>query len=114
MRTELAKLEEERFKVWAVFERYGSKTNYHGFPDKTILLKNITDCDGKILTDHLWFNNTKGIQKLGELNAGDVIEFEARVLPYCKGYVNNREYIDEREIDYKLSHPTKFRKIQSC
>ena len=26
---------------------------------------------------------------------------------YVKGYVNNREYIDEREIDYKLSHPTK-------
>jgi hypothetical protein len=63
------------------------------------------------VADHLWFNYTKGFQALGILVEGDVIEFYARVREYTKGYVNYREMIDEREIDYKLSYPTKFRKV---
>lgn len=50
---------------------------------------------------------TKLLKAAGPLAAGDVVEFDARVRPYVKGYVNRREYIDEREIDFKLGYPTR-------
>jgi hypothetical protein len=46
-----------------------------------------------------------------ELQPGDIVEFDARVGDYVQGYVNNREYIDERILDYKLNRPTRFEPI---
>ena len=66
-----------------------------------------------MITDHLWFNNTKAFQAVN-LEAGDVVEFDARVKPYEKGYKGRREYVDKPiTIDYKLSWPTKVEKITS-
>lgn len=67
-----------------------------------------TVCDavtGELLADHLWFAFTKGFQKLA-LRPGMAISFEARIKAYEKGYVNKKYKIDERRVDYKLSHPT--------
>lgn len=111
MRTELKKMDERRLLFTGKFERFGQKTNWNGFIEKTVLLQDVINSSGRIVADHIWFNYTKGFQSLGELNPGDLIEFEARVKQYIKGYVNHREYIDERTVDYKLSHPTKFRKV---
>ncbi len=108
MRTELEKIQGKRGRFYGVFERYGTKTNWKGYPENTVLLKDIKDLKGEIVSDHLWFNLTKGFEKLGEMNHGTVIAFEARVKPYTKGYVNHREGIDNRQTDYRLSHPTKF------
>ena len=69
--------------------------------------------NNRVVTDHLWFNDTKGFRGLGELIEGDIIQFDARVRPYVKGYVSPRRYIDERELDYRLSHPTKMKKLHS-
>jgi hypothetical protein len=107
MRKELSKIENERSSFIGTFKRYGTKTNYKGFPEKTILLINIKNIEGKVVSDHLWFNFTKQFEKLGELKEGDMVSFDARVKTYIKGYVNFREEIDNRELDYKLSHPTK-------
>jgi hypothetical protein len=109
VRRKLGKLDGSRLKFEGKFERYGTKTNYKGFPERTILLKDIRidrkdGNGGKIIADHLWFNYTKGFQKLGELKTGDIIQFWARVKKYVKGYVN------EREIDFKLSYPTHINK----
>jgi len=106
MRKQLSKIENFRGTFFGEFKRMGNKPNYHGFPEETILLVNIIDCNGKIMTKHLWFNFTKGFQKI-KLIEGCKIKFNARVKPYIKGYINNRDYVDEREVDYKLSHPTK-------
>jgi superfamily I DNA and/or RNA helicase len=111
-RKELKKLNKTRLKFTGKFERYGIKINYHGFSEKTILLKDIT-LNGKIVADHLWFNYTKGFQKLGELTKGDIIQFYARSKKYEKGYVNYRKYINEKTIDYKLNYPTQIEKIES-
>jgi hypothetical protein len=36
------------------------KTNYQGFGEETVLLKNIVDLESnKIVTEHLWFAYTK-------------------------------------------------------
>ena len=108
MRKELAKINNKRDRFTGVFERYGSKSNWHGFPETTVLLTKIRLKD-KIVTDHLWFKLTKGFQKLGNLNQGDIISFEARVMPYMKGYVSNSDFeYSTKEMDYRLSHPTKF------
>ena len=115
MRNKLKSINGKRLRFCGTFDRYGTKSNWHGFPETTILLKDIriipkTDKD-EIISDHLWFSMTKGFEKLGGLNCGDLISFEARTTPYVKGYVNYREGIDERSTDFRLSHPTKFSKL---
>lgn len=107
MRKILAKRDQIRSTFTGRFERYGTKSGYHGYVTRTVLLRDIKDVDGKRVTDHLWFNFTKQIEALGELKPGTIVQFNARVKPYEKGYVNRREGIDERQTDYKLNYPTK-------
>lgn len=113
MRKELEKIDGNRQNFKATFVHYGQKNSYMGVVG-TILLKDITDITGKIVTDHLWFNAIKGFCKL-DLQPGEIISFCARVKPYIKGYRGHRDW-DELgdysriETDYKLSHPTKIKK----
>lgn len=111
MRKVLQNINEKRTTFIGKFKRYGTKTNWNGFPEKTILLINITDKNGKFMTDHIWFSLTNGFEKLGELKEGDAIQFDARIKEYVKGYVRESEFIDERELDYKLNNPTKIKKL---
>lgn len=107
MRKGLEKQAGARKKFQATFVRLGKKTNYHGFTEETILLKNIIDLEtNKIVTEHLWFTYTKTFQQI-PLVEGVQIEFEARIKKYIKGYKNSKYKIDRRQEDYKLSHPTK-------
>jgi hypothetical protein len=107
MRKSLAKEEGERKKFRAKFVRIGKKINYKGHSEETILLKNICDASsGKLLTDHVWFSYTQGFQKV-QLKEGCVIEFEARVKKYSKGYVNKKLGFNNESTDFKLSNPTK-------
>lgn len=98
-----------RKKFRATFSRFGKKTTYHGYSDQTILLLHVTDLDTQeIVTDHVWFSYTKGFEKV-DLSPGVVVEFEARVKSYRKGYVNRKYKIDESRVDYKLCNPTRIR-----
>lgn len=103
-RKELGKNGEVRDTFIGTFERLGSKNRWYG--QRTVLLKDIKNKEGKVITDHLWFNLTKGFHKL-HLRKGDIIQFDARVKAYVKGY----DKID-RKIDYKLSYPTKLLKLK--
>ena len=112
MRRELAKEEGKRKKFQALFDRVGKKVNYKGYSEETILLKNILDLESqKIVADHIWFSYSKGFIN-ASISVGDVIEFEARVKEYHKGYVNKRYGIDNRKKDYRLSHPTKVEEVR--
>jgi hypothetical protein len=107
MRKQLAAENGTRKKFSATFERVGKKVNYKGYTEETILLKNIVDFETKkVVADHIWFSYTKGFEKLS-LTPGVVLEFEARVKEYKKGYVNKALNLHNRSTDYKLSHPTK-------
>ena len=67
----------------------------------TIMFKNVK-INNNLVTDHLWFNYTKGFAELGKLIVGDVISFNARVASYEKlGH----------KIDYKLERPTKVKLV---
>ncbi len=110
MRKELSKSKNERKKFSAIFSRIGSKKNYKGFSESTVLLTSITDLEtNQKVADHLWFSLTKGFEESGikEGKEGTVIEFEARVKEYKKGYVNRSLGMNKKTVDYKLSHPTK-------
>src|SRR5262245_49813246 len=110
MRKDLQKVEGVRAKFTGTFARFGVKNGYKG-PLRTVLLTNIVDADEHVVADHLWFNLTKGFEQL-DLHEGDRVEFVARVREYQKGYFGYREDVYKPvETDYKLSHPTKVRKL---
>jgi hypothetical protein len=93
------------------FVRTGSKPGYISGVH-TVLLKDITDDTGQIVTDHQWFNMTKGFEQ-ADLKLGDFVEFRATVKKYIKGYKGRREYIFYKptKADHMLSRPTNIRKL---
>jgi hypothetical protein len=112
LRTELKKMDEQRELFKGVFRKYGLKSGYRGPSTETILLVSIRDGNGNLISDHLWFNMTKGFEQLGTLKEGDSVQFEARVKRYRKGYIHRGAGIDESKYDYKLSHPTKIQRAK--
>ena len=106
MRQELSKKLDKRLTFFAEVDRYGTKTNYKGYPEKTICFRNVTFADGRKATDHIWFTMGKRLASLGEMEEGDKVTFEARVATYRKGY-----FKEGITIDYKLSNPTKLKRI---
>lgn len=112
MRTELKRLDGLRIRFRAKVKRYGTKTNYHGYPERTILFTDIAYADTKeIVSDHVWFTCGKTINCLG-LKEGDQVEFDARVGDYTKLDKSLIDYgIREFVIDYKLKNPTRIVKI---
>lgn len=100
----------ERHRFTATFVRFGEKNGYWG-SKKTILLKNIKLLDtDEIVTDHLWFTYGKLFERLN-LNKGDVIEFNARVGKYTKGWISKKNWYERGcppvQTDYKLEYPSK-------
>jgi hypothetical protein len=111
MRKELANSAGERKKYRAYFERIGKKVNYKGYSEETILLKNVLDVTlAEVVADHLWFTYSQGFIN-AHIHPGDSIEFEARSKPYSKGYANRALKVSNKTKDYKLSNPTKIRKV---
>src|SRR5438876_3256874 len=98
MRTQLEKVSGERSRYSGTISRFGKKTSY-GYTKETILLVDVRDESGTLITDHLWFNYTEGFLFAG-VDVGDRVSFCARSKPYTKGYSRD-------DMDYKLSHPTK-------
>lgn len=108
MREELAELDDARYTFTGKFERLGTKRGYYGETEYTLLLVEIKGPDGKILTDHLWFNLTQGFEAiLPQVQYHSVIQFVARPDVYMKGYLDG--VMDFRSWDWKLSRPTKIR-----
>jgi hypothetical protein len=111
MRQALAAREAERATFHGTFERFGTKRGWQGRQEQTLLLKDICDQADTRVCDHLWFNFTKAFARLN-LQAGDTVQFDARVTGYLKGYFGRREEVYKpTEVDYKLSHPTRVKKV---
>ena len=109
MRKALKQLEGERRRFTGTFCRFGQKNGWKGRTLTTVLLKDIKDARGNIVSDHLWFNLTKEFNNLTLTEGTTRIAFDARVKSYYKGYQGYREdvYDNPVEMDFKLSHPTK-------
>lgn len=97
----------ERKRFRAVVDHFGKKINYKGYAEKTILLKKVIDvASNELVADHLWFTYSLTFEK-AKVVADNLIEFDARVKDYKKGYVNRSIGINNRKTDFKLSNPTK-------
>ena len=114
MRNELMAIgSEERHTFKGVFERFDMKRGWKGRTETTVLLTDISDTEEDKITDHLWFNLTKGFCQ-AHPKQGDIIQFEARVDTYLKGYQGYRTDVYKPiELDAKLSRPTKIKKVGS-
>lgn len=112
MREKFKSCEGVRAAFTAEFVRFGSKTAYKGPDLVTLLFKDVRNEQGVVMTDHLWFT-TCGQWIALDLKPGDKVAFDARVRSYRKGYEGRGEdgYEGYQETDYKLSHPTKARKL---
>lgn len=98
MRRKLQAVEGQRLTFIGAFERLGVKAGYNS-QDLTVLLKDVRRASGEMMTDHQWFNYTKGFQVL-RLEKGDLVQFDARSMPYRRG-----------KNDYQLDRPTKIKKL---
>lgn len=72
---------------------------------KTILLVDVKNSKGEIVTDHLWMKIGKGFDEL-KPGKGDIVAFEATVGTYTRGGRDSDDY------DYKLEYPRKLRKVE--
>lgn len=114
VREKLGNKEGKRESFYGKFERVGRKRGKQS--GLTFLLVDVRSKGGQVVTDHLWFNLTEGFKKLGHVEPGELIQFDARVVTYEKGYIGNRpDKVDESKLglseDFKLSHPTNFRRF---
>lgn len=110
MREKLAVIAGTRTLFRVTFVRFGSKPAYKGAPIKTVLFRDVTR-RGNVITDHVWFICGVQFERL-DLQAGDVVEFHARVTSYVKGYKGRREDVwTTIEKDYRLSNPTGVKKV---
>lgn len=111
IRKSLKAQEGQRKKFTARFTRFGKKVNYKGYSEMTVLLTDITDAETQErVADHLWFAYTQGFEKAG-IKEGNLVEFEARVKEYSKGYVNRQLNVNRKKTDYKLSNPTRIKVV---
>jgi hypothetical protein len=103
-----------RHRFRGEFVRFGSKPGWAG-TDVTVLLRRICLVpEVEQVADHLWFNWTRGFQRLGDLVAGDLIEFDARAVKYEKGYRGPdlvRQSENPPRTGWKLSHPSRIEKV---
>src|SRR5688572_26910952 len=112
MRKKLASQEGERKRFRGVFNRFGKKVNYKGYSEMTVLLTHIIDTENnEVVADHAWFSYTKGFED-AKITEGVLVEFNARVKSYKKGYINKQAGMTQKKSDYKLSHPTHVRVVK--
>ena len=112
MREALIALEGQRVRVRGVFRRLGRKQGFAGPEESiTVLLSPVLLPDGSMVSDHLWFNMTRGFAAL-DLRRGMVVELSARVARYKKPTRDwARGTDDPISEDLKLVRPTGLRVV---
>lgn len=116
MRNKLKEIDGERQTFYGEFVRLGVKNGFRGTVE-TVLFKSIYDSNNKFITDHLWFNLTRGFEKLF-LKPGDKVQFDARVQSYIKGYKGSRKEVlnsakGVQKTDYQLTRPSRIVKLKN-
>jgi hypothetical protein len=112
LRAELKNNHERRLKFTASFGRYGSRADWNGYAEKTLLLTNVCFEDGSHATDHVWITETKECRSLGPFQPGQKLAFEARIGSYEKGYTYRGQALTPVKTDFKLNRLTRIRKIE--
>lgn len=106
----LAQFNGQRTRVCGRFSRYGIKPVQLP-PVRTFCLEDIQNAEGIILADHLWFTLRQRFAEAGELQEGQLIEFDATVTEYTKRVYSGRSARKSKTsgdggVDYRLSYPS--------
>lgn len=101
MREKLQERDGRRGTFTATFSRFGTKAAYKGPPIITLLFIDVRDSTEKTVADHIWFKTALCWQR-ADLKPGELVQFDARVRAYWKGYQGDDE---GRTKDYGLSFP---------
>jgi len=111
MRKLLKQQEGRRGEFRGNVAQFGTKSAFRGPDLLTMMLKDVKDETGQIVTDHLWMTVGKQLSQLS-VQVGEEIVFVARVTRYEKGYKGFREdvFAAPPSTDYRLSYPTKVRR----
>ena len=109
MRESLKKLgDDKRHTFTAIVGRFSLKTGFRGLPLKTIMLLKVK-CDGVVVASHVWLTFGRRFHS-AVLLPGDLIQFDARVKQYEKGYKGRKlDVYKPVSKDYGLSYPTKIK-----
>lgn len=102
MRDKLKALEGIRGIFTGEYIKVSGKKEHTG-TGPAVLLRNVKDQNGQLLTDHIWVNYNQAFEDL-QLQEGDTIIFMARVGKYTKGKGNRIE-------DYKLHYPSQIQRL---
>jgi hypothetical protein len=105
-RTGLQDYSGRRHRFGAVFAGRGSRSAFLGSLRETLLFRDLYDAEtGAPVSDHVWV--TAGNWSAG-LRPNDVVEFDARVVPYVRGYFSGRRDVDRRpSANWQLVRPTR-------
>ncbi len=114
MRNLLKKQAGRRGEFRGTVALFGTKTAFRGPDIPTVMLKDVKDETGEIVTEHLWMTVGKQLTCLN-VQVGEEIIFAACVTPYEKGYKGRREDVSDalRSIDDRLSTPTNIRRVET-
>ena len=114
MRKLLKQQEGRRGEFRGTVAQFGTKSAFRGPDLPTMLLKDVKDETGQIVTDHLWMTVGKQLSRLN-VQVGEEVVFVARVTRYEKGYKGSREdvFAAPPSTDYRLSYPTNVRRVKT-
>ena len=78
MRKKMKSISGKRERFRATFSRTGTKKNYHGFPETTLLFDDVCrEKNGQLISDHLWFNNTTNTWVTADPSDPDYTKYDA-------------------------------------
>ena len=99
---------DKRYTFTAIVEKFSLKNGFRNLPLRTILLTEVR-YEEKLVTDHVWLTCGRRIYS-AILMPGDLIQLDARIKEYEKGYKGRREDVYKPiSRDYCLSYPTKIK-----
>jgi len=86
-RQRLKRLKRKQVTVRGRFVRWGVDLD----GNRTMLVRDITDCNGQLLCDHAWMHYNRKRTELNDVKRGTRIQFRARVCPYHRGQLGLRK-----------------------
>lgn len=104
MRIKLAPMAGQLHLFFATFRRYGSRWGWHGNAGSTVLLENVLSAEGSLLTNHIWFEDSRPFEDV-QPAPGDQVVFYAEVHPYIKGYrgADRHNSVRSPAVDYAFA-----------
>ncbi len=105
MKSRLALLYGKTKAFVAVFDKWGTRKNWHKGPDRvpTMLITNICDTKGNEIADHLWVRDVTPFLGIQDLEKGDRLRFKGRIDNFAKG---------SYEVDFHIVDVEKAKKLK--